>query len=433
MQKIHIFIFTFFVIQSISFGQNTKIDSLNAAYKSRPENIELEFEIGVYHYKKGDYEKSLLTLTDVVKKSQAQKNNTLLLKAYTNLGNVYSDKGENTKALGFYQKALKIAESNSDKKNIASLLKNIGILYVTWKDFSNALDYYQKSQAIAYEIMDSSLIADCYNNKGVVYEQQQNYEEALLAYKGALDYYLKNNPDNIAMEYSNMAIVYKLKKDYASSVDCNLKAIDLAIKSGNKWFASAIYNNIGNLYVELGDSKKAIDYCNKSLAIAKEISASEILINVYETLADANAKAGDYKTAFNCQKQYAIEKDKFISTESANQLNELQTKYDTEKKESEIKQLQQNEKISIQEIKEQKFQIQKRNYLITGVLLLFISLVAVAYFGISRKNLKNKLEKENAIRETEENERLRIAKDIHDDLGSGLSKINFLTEVIYNK
>lgn len=337
-----------------------------------------------------------------------------------------------TPALRYYQKALTIAESDSTKKNIASLLKNIGVLYVTWKDFAKALDYYKKAEAIAFEIKDSSLIADCNNNKGVVYEQQQKYDEALSAYKKALKFYLKNNPDNIAMEYSNMAIVYKLKKDYDSSIDCNLKAIDLAIKTGNKWFASAIYNNIGNLYVELGDSKKAIDYCNKSLAIAKEIDASEILINVYETLADANAKAGDYQKAFNFQKQFAIEKDKFISTESAKQLNDLQTKYETEKKENEIKLLRQNETITLQEIREQKFQIQKRNYIISSASVFLIVLVLATYFGISKYNLKVSLEKENAIQEAEETERLRMAKDIHDDLGSGLSKINFLSEVIYN-
>lgn len=47
--------------------------------------------------------------------------------------------------------------------------------------------------------------------------------------------------------------------------------------------------------------------------------------------------------------------------------------------------------------------------------------------------MKNQLIKEKIIRETEEQERLRIAKDIHDDLGSGLSKINFLSEIIFEK
>lgn len=423
----------FCIFSLISVAQISTIDSLNAEFKKHPDNIKLELEIGVYHFKKGDYEKSLRALNDVAVKASIQKNDELLLKAFTNIGNVCVDKGETTKAMENYQKALKIAESSSNKKNIASLLKNIGILYVTWKIFPKALEYYQKAESIAIEIRDSSLIADCHNNKGVVYEQQQKYDEALSEYKEALNYYLKNNPENITMEYTNMAIVYKLKKDYASSVKYNLSAIDLAIKSGDKWLAAAIYNNIGNLYVELGDTKKAIDYCNKSLAIAKEINATEVLINVYETLADAKAKAGDYKSAFDNQKQFATIKDKFISTENTKQLNELQTKYETEKKDNEIKTLQGEKTISNLKISEQNLILQKRNYLLALVLLILIVLLSGSYFYYSRLKLKNRIAKEKAIKETEEHERMRIAKDIHDDLGSGLSKINFLSEIIYSK
>ena len=60
-------------------------------------------------------------------------------------------------------------------------------------------------------------------------------------------------------------------------------------------------------------------------------------------------------------------------------------------------------------------------------------LLSGSYFYYSRLKLKNQLAKEKAIKETEEHERMRIAKDIHDDLGSGLSKINFLSEIIYGK
>ena len=433
MQKPTLLILTFSIFQLFSFSQSSKIDSLEAQFKNHPDDVSTEFEIGVYHYKKGDYDKSIIALKDVAEKAAQKKNNPLLSKAYTNIGNVFADKGENTNALEFYQKALKIAESSSDKKNTASLLKNIGILYVTWKKFPEALDFYKKAETIALAIKDSSLLADCYNSNGVVFEQQQKYDEALSAYNAALSYYLKNNPDNVAMEYTNMAIVYKLKKDYASSVDYNLKAIDIATKSGNKWFASAVFNNIGNFYVELGDTKKAIDYCTKSLTIAKEIKAAEILINVYETLADAYAKKGDYNTALSYQKQLAAEKDKFISAESTRQLNEMQVKYETVKKDNEITKLQNEKAINTLKLNEQNLLIQKRNYLLFVVFLLLTLLTGGTLLWRSRMKLKNKIANDKAIKETEETERLRIAKDIHDDLGSGLSKINFLSEIIYSK
>lgn len=66
-------------------------------------------------------------------------------------------------------------------------------------------------------------------------------------------------------------------------------------------------------------------------------------------------------------------------------------------------------------------------------LVFLIALISTAYFWISRQNLKNKLQQVIVIKETEQHERLRIARDIHDDLGSGLSKINFLSEIIYQK
>ncbi len=65
-------------------------------------------------------------------------------------------------------------------------------------------------------------------------------------------------------------------------------------------------------------------------------------------------------------------------------------------------------------------------------MLFFILMGTVVYFYFQKQKLKSKLEKELTIQSTAENERLRFAKDIHDDLGSGLSKINFLSELMLN-
>ena len=105
------------------------------------------------------------------------------------------------------------------------------------------------------------------------------------------------------------------------------------------------------------------------MTIAKEIKAAEILINVYETLADAYAKKGDYNTALSYQKQLATEKDKFISAESTRQLNEMRVKYETVKKDNEITKLQNEKAISTLKLNEQNLLIQKRDYLLFVVFL----------------------------------------------------------------
>jgi len=111
----------------------------------------------------------------------------------------------------------------------------------------------------------------------------------------------------------------------------------------------------------------------------------------------------------------------------------MQIKFDTQKKEAEIKFLNQEAKIRDLKIKEQASLLTKKNYQITAFLVLMIGLFVIAYFWKKSQNLKNILASEKIIKETEEHERIRIAKDIHDDLGSGLSKINFLSELISQK
>lgn len=73
------------------------------------------------------------------------------------------------------------------------------------------------------------------------------------------------------------------------------------------------------------------------------------------------------------------------------------------------------------------------NYQITAFIILIMGMLGIAYFWEKSQKLKNKLIKEKIIWQTEEQERLRISKDIHDDLGSGLTKINFLSEIISQK
>ena len=346
------------------------------------------------------------------------------IRAEINLGRIYGDKGSNVVALEHYQNALKTAEATNDKESVPHVLKNIGVLYVSWKKFDKAFEYYDQAEKIALENGNTELVADCQNNKGIIYEQQGKYPEALTVYKSALTLYTeKNIPGKISMALSNIAIVYKFQKNYAEAIRYNMQAIALSEKLNDKWNMAAIYNNVGNLYGEMGDYKKAIQFCERALTIAKEIDAREIIESTYDSMADAAAKAGDYKSAFAYHKLFSQALSEFINKENTRQLTELNVKYESEKKQNLINQ--------------QQFEIQqKNNWLLFGAVLFLVSLLA-AYFIY--KSYKNKKEQElqleiqqrqemaaKALFEGEQNERFRIARDLHDSVGQMLSlvKIN---------
>jgi len=219
---------------------------------------------------------------------------------------------------------------------------------------------------------------------------------------------------------SNVAIVYKYQKDYEGSLEYNFKALALSQKTGDRWMSAATYNNIGNLYGEMGEYQNALYYCKKGLAIATEINAIEIVESAYDSMASAAEKADDFKSAYNFHKLYMATKDKFINTESTRQLSELNIKYETERKQKLIQQ--------------QQFAISRRNTTIAIIASLFVVALIIGFQFYSRYRLKQDavLQAEvmkqqdiatKGIIEAEEKERKRIAADLHDGVGQLFSAV----------
>ncbi|HRE24776.1 MAG TPA: histidine kinase, partial [Bacteroidia bacterium] len=116
-----------------------------------------------------------------------------------------------------------------------------------------------------------------------------------------------------------------------------------------------------------------------------------------------------------------------------NRLAEMEARYSLEKKESTIKLLNQQSFINQLRLKEQKENIKKQNALVIILLILITTIVIAIYFYLRWRKQAELINQQNTIRQTEENERIRIVKDIHDELGSGLTKIKFLSEILEMK
>ncbi len=391
-------------------------------------------EKGVAHFSKGNFDSAIVCFNTCIQEAKKEGNNKLVSNAYNNLGNCYANTGNPIKAVAHYQSAIRIAEKERDTLRLAKTLKNIGTVYSEQKDFKMALQYYDKALILARNTKDSSLIADCYNNQGVVYEQQNKFNQAAQIYAKALAIYkAEKNRERISMSLNNLGIVNKNLGNYSASIDNYSEALKIAVESADKFMVAAALNNLGGIYLLTEQYMQALELFNQALDTAKKIGATEIIIENYDGIAAVYEGQKQFQKALVYRKLYESEKSKFINIQRSGQLAEMQIKYETEKKESEIKLLRQKEQIKNMEIAEQKLALQKQYYVLVSTLLVLLAFFTGWYFWYSRKQLKNKLEHEIAIKETEEKERIRIAKDIHDDLGSGLSKINFLSALITKK
>lgn len=389
---------------------------------------------GVSAYSKSKYSEAVTAFGQCIELSKKIGDKQLLSKAYNNLGNSLSQMGRSDEALKKYLLSLNVSQQIKDGLNVAKTSKNIGALYSEQKDFASAMHYYNRALTFARQVNDNALIADCLNNIGVVYEQHEKYNRALESYNEALAIYRRQNDEGrIAMTLNNLAIVYKFLKDYKKAISYYEEALGYSNALGDQFMVSATLNNMGNVYALMGEYERSLELYQQAYHDAMAIHANEVAIEACDGIANAYERMEQYPYAIWYRKQYDQKKDSFMNVQRSAQLAEMQVQYETRQKTDSITLLSNEKRIQQLEITEQDYKIKSRNRLIVSMMLFFAGLGIGSYFWWERRKLTERMQKDFLVRQTEEQERVRLAKDIHDDLGSGLTKINFLSEIILEK
>ncbi|MBL0355524.1 MAG: tetratricopeptide repeat protein [Chitinophagaceae bacterium] len=381
-------------------------------------------------YDKGEYEKALPDFEKCLAAAKLTTDKRSQADIYNYIGHIYSQTGKVTNAFQAYHQAASISDDIGNKNASARAMINIGALYEEQKDYKKALDNYSKAEAIGLLIRDSSVIADCANNKGVVYEQYlKKYPEALREYNKALLIYAKlNDRRHLAITYNNLGIVYKYQGNYVKAIDQYKRSLRIGEAIGNQFLIAANMTNIGNVYAMQKDYINAIAYNTDGLNIALKIKAMNVVVEAAGSIAEDYAGMKDYKRAFEWQQKFSQYSDSLFNAERSKQIAELEGKYQTAKKEKEITLLKDEQLINQLNISSQKILLQKRNYQFAGIGGLVLLMGIVAFLLYNRQQLKQKQQKEKAILEAEYKERKRISREMHDDIGAGLTQITLMSE-----
>ncbi len=255
---------------------------------------------------------------------------------YKTIGISFHVRGNYDQAIEYYLKDVKIMEEIGDKANIASSYNNIGIIYRNQGNFELALGYYHKSLKIFKEIPNKKGIATAYSNIGLTYSDRENAD-------GALEYNLKslnireeiNDKKGMASCYNNIGIIYENLEKFDLALEYHLKSLKIEEELGNAIGIATSYNNIGIIQIRLRKYDPATDYLHKGLQIALEIGAKDKEIESYGALSDVYEEKEDYKQSLYYYKRYNAVKDMVFNEKKSEQIAEMQTKYETEKKEKE--------------------------------------------------------------------------------------------------
>lgn len=395
-------------------------------------DAKIYYGIGYSYFNLQNYFQALEHFNKAVSFSKQASNNNILSKAYNQIGLVYSLQNNFKKALSNYHSSLKISEQKEElSDNTLSVLSNIADLYILQKDTISALTYYHHAKKIGEREGKKLNLAGVYNNIAVTYmDTDKDSTEFYL--KKALEIYKEiNHSFGQIMAQNNLATTYlnfQSEKDYPKAEQYLQESLDYSKKSKNVDLEYFSYYYLGS-YFEKGKKnfQKAKEYYERALQILKKGYRSDYTIELYKSLSSVNFKLGDYKSAYDFQNiQYKLQ-DSIFSVEKNKQFHESQTKFDVERKNTQIQLLN----------KEKEIEKGHKRLILIGSILLIIPLLLLAVFYRQRMRYQETItEQDKLLFEKEKEtikaknliegqnmERNRIAKELHDGVGGRLSAI----------
>jgi signal transduction histidine kinase len=319
--------------------------------------------LGVYLMEQGknkDAEKYLQTaLTLRLEKEQSKKT----AEVYSNLASVYLANGDRDKASEWFFKALRLYEKNNSETGQGETYSNISSVLFLSGRHDEAISYLKKSIALREKLNDKQGLAISYSNIAQMYILKDSLGKALQYQQQAVQKAEQiNNPKLIAASYTGMAAVYNRQKNFAEALVWQTKAIKIFEAADNKPALSRLYVAAGNLSNAVGDSVAAINYYNKALALAKQLGNKDNISNAYDKLSSFYQSHNDEKNAYLNYKLFIGYRDSIAANSTVAKLEEVKTKYETEKKDAEIDKLNNEKKI-------QQLELEKQDALIHGNVL----------------------------------------------------------------
>ncbi|WP_223034631.1 tetratricopeptide repeat-containing sensor histidine kinase [Hanstruepera marina] len=292
-----------------------------------------------------NYQKAIESHKDAFEYAKNSNSIELEVRSLNMLGVVYRRMDAIRSALDYHKEALDIAESQNNpsleiKYNIAVSQNSMGNIYLALKQYNLALDQFNKSLQIELEMDNKLGLAINNQNIGYAKEKLGSLNEALSYYEKSLKY---NNEINSKIGqvicYNSIGKVYIQKEAFKKSEAFIKDALKKALEINDQYYISTSYLNLGLLQLKQQDYNNAQINLNKALEISKNFNLKSTEIETYLYLSELYDKIGDPEKAFTLYKKHVVLDETLTNERNLQYVNDLIIKYESEKKNSQIKAL----------------------------------------------------------------------------------------------
>ncbi|MDF2193731.1 tetratricopeptide repeat protein [Paraflavitalea sp. CAU 1676] len=403
---------------------------------------------------------------------------------YNDMGYMFGIQGELEQQAKWLLKSMRVYEQLDDLPGLATATSNMASVYHSLGNKEEAMRYTKQAITMREKIGDIAGLATSYGNLSLFY-RAASIDSSIKYQEIATKYATKTGIKAKMIDgYDNMSVLMNMQKRKAEALEYIKKSIAICRELGDNLGLAHKTRWAALLCGDLKDTTAAMAYLQESYEHSQQLNNKTLWRDYYGSKAAYHKNQGDYRNAYDEIRKYYLYKDSLINEATQTNIAELQTQYETEKKDRSIADLNAQQKIKqlelekqkaiiagneqeaqrkqneidllvqsrqLQELKlkqqqealekqmllnqakEQKLQLaenekraqaQLRNAWIIGTILL-LALVAVIF---NRYQLKRKLQQQKEL----EKMRNDIARDLHDDIGSTLTSINILSRVSQN-
>lgn len=421
----------FVLFFKIAISQNSfYVDSIQNSLNILPEKQQLKAILKIPYDKFiGNISTSEKLENKAVKLAIKLNDSNSLAEAYLKLGLIYGYKDKREKKLIFRLKAIKIFEEIDSLNKAGYAYGELGFS-MKHEDLNRALFYMRKGLKLVQNSNSST-----YDNYGILQGMLYKYDSALYYHNKSL-LIKKNSNDSIGIPfgYVHLATVninlgkYQVAKKYIDSSQTIRK------KRKDTYGIADNYLYYGDLYFAQKNYQKSLAYFKKGYALSKQNHFTILQKYCAKYITKSYVAINDYKNAFNYNKIYQSLQDSTVNAQTNSKVEQLKIEFETAKKEKEIS-------LQKEQLLKNELQIKTKN-IYTLLLASSILLLGIIIFGLYKRQKHKHREYQNLLQLKEsqtysklQDQRLRISRDLHDNIGaqltfiiSSIDNLKFLTK-----
>jgi len=388
-----LFFFIFFILfAGTNFlpAQNRKLDSLTKIFHQSHDTSKVKILCSISRFfEANDPEKSLAIADSALVIAKRINYKIGIGSAYGSIGSCLCTSGKYDEAINALIKSLKVFESLKNKRYVTNTYNSLANAYMGLKDNKKAYDYFLKAYKLASEKpRNEHMIAITSVGVGNMLLEQNKFKEAIEYYKAGEKYFKENNnPNYEAMCITMIGETYVKDSNYVEAEKYFLKCMPIFRKNNDEYGLGIILSNLGGVEFQRKHYQLAQQYYEEALKLNFKRKAWD---NIQSSALSLSSVLESQNKSVDALKYYKIHmqyKDSVINIERHRSIAEAETKYESEKKEQQLK-------LKNLELEKSQIKVAQRNnliYVFGSAILIFAIMLFFVYKQFTEKKKANVL------------------------------------------